>query len=119
YSGLRTLAQMAMRREPGPEASINKLFWSEYHRRLGEIAVEIEGAGALVRPDGEGYLTDRWQDVFLSSRAGTIYSGTSEIQRNIVAERALGLPKEPSGAAGGQRAAGADGARVKERGAVR
>ncbi|MBO0708097.1 MAG: acyl-CoA dehydrogenase family protein, partial [Candidatus Dormibacteraeota bacterium] len=118
YSGLRTLAQMAMRREPGPEASINKLFWSEYHRRLGEIAVEIEGAGALVRPDGEGYLTDRWQDVFLSSRAGTIYSGTSEIQRNIVAERALGLPKEPSGAAGGQRAAGADGARVKERGTV-
>ncbi|MFZ0215890.1 MAG: acyl-CoA dehydrogenase family protein [Candidatus Dormiibacterota bacterium] len=101
YSGLRTLAQMAARREPGPEASINKLFWSEYHRRLGEIAIDIVGAGALVRPDGEGYTTDRWQDVFLSSRAGTIYSGTSEIQRNIVAERALGLPKEPSAAPGG------------------
>ncbi|MGH7919690.1 MAG: acyl-CoA dehydrogenase family protein [Candidatus Dormibacteraceae bacterium] len=101
YSGLRTLAQMAARREPGPEASINKLFWSEYHRRLGEIAIEIVGAGALVRPDGEGYTTDRWQDVFLSSRAGTIYSGTSEIQRNIVAERALGLPKEPMAAPGG------------------
>jgi alkylation response protein AidB-like acyl-CoA dehydrogenase len=94
FSGLRTLAQMAARREPGPEASINKLVWSEYHRRLGEIAVDIEGPGALVRPDSEGYATDRWQDVFLSSRAGTIYSGTSEIQRNIVAERALGLPKE-------------------------
>jgi alkylation response protein AidB-like acyl-CoA dehydrogenase len=93
FAGLRTLAQLAARREPGPEASINKLFWSEYHRRLGEIAVDIEGPGALVRPDGEGYATGRWQDVFLSSRAGTIYSGTSEIQRNIVAERALGLPR--------------------------
>jgi alkylation response protein AidB-like acyl-CoA dehydrogenase len=95
YQGLRTLAQLAMKREPGPEASINKLFWSEYHRRLGEIAMDIAGTPGLVRPDGEDYATDRWQDVFLSSRAGTIYSGTSEIQRNIVSERALGLPKEP------------------------
>jgi alkylation response protein AidB-like acyl-CoA dehydrogenase len=96
FTGMRLLAQMAVKREPGPEASVNKLFWSEYHRRLGEIAMRIVGAPALVRPEGEGYVTDRWQDVFLSSRAGTIYSGTSEIQRNIVAERALGLPKEPA-----------------------
>jgi alkylation response protein AidB-like acyl-CoA dehydrogenase len=96
FQGLRLLAQMAVKREPGPEASVNKLFWSEYHRRLGEIAIDIIGTAALVRPDGEGYATGRWQDVFLSSRAGTIYSGTSEIQRNIVAERALGLPKEPA-----------------------
>jgi alkylation response protein AidB-like acyl-CoA dehydrogenase len=95
FQGLRVLGQMAAKREPGPEASVNKLFWSEYHRRLGEIAMDVVGTAALVRPDGDGYRTDRWQDVFLSSRAGTIYSGTSEIQRNIVAERALGLPKEP------------------------
>jgi alkylation response protein AidB-like acyl-CoA dehydrogenase len=95
FSGLRTLAQVAQGRPPGPEASVAKLFWSEYHKRLGEIAISIEGPDALLRPDGPGYPTDPWQNVFLSSRAGTIYSGTSEIQRNIIAERALGLPKEP------------------------
>jgi len=95
FSGLRTLAQVAEGRPPGPEASITKLFWSEYHKRLGEIAIGIVGTDALIRPDGPGYPTGGWQNVFLSSRAGTIYSGTSEIQRNIIAERALGLPKEP------------------------
>jgi alkylation response protein AidB-like acyl-CoA dehydrogenase len=95
FSGLRTLAQVAQGRPPGPEASVAKLFWSEYHKRLGEIAVGIEGPAALLRPEGAGYPTTSWQNIFLSSRAGTIYSGTSEIQRNIVAERALGLPKEP------------------------
>jgi alkylation response protein AidB-like acyl-CoA dehydrogenase len=95
FSGLRTLAQVAQGRPPGPEASVAKLLWSEYHKRLGEIAVAIEGADALLRPGGPGYPTSRWQNVFLSSRSGTIYSGTSEIQRNIIGERALGLPKEP------------------------
>jgi alkylation response protein AidB-like acyl-CoA dehydrogenase len=94
-SGLRTLAQVAGGRPPGPEASVAKLFWSEYHKRLGEIAMSIEGPDGLLRPAGAGYPTGRWQNVFLSSRAGTIFSGTSEIQRNIIGERALGLPKEP------------------------
>ena len=97
FSGLRTLAQVAAGRPPGPEASVAKLFWSEYHKRLGEIAMGIEGADGLLRPDGDGYPVSAWQNVFLSSRAGTIYSGTSEIQRNIIGERALGLPKEPNG----------------------
>ncbi len=97
YSGLRTLARVAAGRPPGPEASVAKLFWSEYHKRLGEIAISIEGADGLLRPDGDGYQVSKWQNVFLSSRAGTIYSGTSEIQRNIIGERALGLPKEPKG----------------------
>jgi alkylation response protein AidB-like acyl-CoA dehydrogenase len=95
YSGLRTLAQVAGGRPPGPEASVAKLFWSEYHKRLGEVAMSIEGPDGLLRPTGPGYPTGRWQNVFLSSRAGTIFSGTSEIQRNIIGERALGLPKEP------------------------
>ncbi len=82
---------------PGPEASVAKLFWSEYHKRLGEIAIGIEGTDGLLRPDGDDYPVSNWQSVFLSSRAGTIYSGTSEIQRNIIGERALGLPKEPRG----------------------
>jgi alkylation response protein AidB-like acyl-CoA dehydrogenase len=95
FSGLRTLAQVASGRPPGPEASVAKLFWSEYHKKLGEIAMKIEGPDGLLRPDGDGYPTTRWENVFLSSRAGTIYSGTSEIQRNIVGERVLGLAKEP------------------------
>jgi alkylation response protein AidB-like acyl-CoA dehydrogenase len=95
FSGLRTLAQVAAGKQPGPEASVAKLFWSEYHKRLGEIAMTIEGSDGLLRPEGDGYPVSGWQSVFLSSRAGTIYSGTSEIQRNIIGERALGLPKEP------------------------
>jgi alkylation response protein AidB-like acyl-CoA dehydrogenase len=95
FSGLRTLAEVAQGRPPGPEASVAKLFWSEYHKRLGELAISIVGADALLRPEGDGYPTTAWQNVFLSSRAGTIYSGTSEIQRNIIGERGLGLPKEP------------------------
>jgi alkylation response protein AidB-like acyl-CoA dehydrogenase len=95
FTGLRTLAEVAEGRPPGPEASVAKLFWSEYHKRLGEIAIGIVGPDALLRPEGPGYPTTTWQNVFLSSRAGTIYSGTSEIQRNIIGERALGLPKEP------------------------
>jgi alkylation response protein AidB-like acyl-CoA dehydrogenase len=95
FSGLRTLAQLAAGKEPGPEASVAKLFWSEYHKRLGEIAVGIEGTDALLRPAGADYPTTPWENVFLSSRAGTIYSGTSEVQRNIIGERALKLPKEP------------------------
>jgi alkylation response protein AidB-like acyl-CoA dehydrogenase len=95
FSGLRTLAALAAGRPPGPEASVAKLFWSEYHKKLGELAMDIEGPDALLRPEGDDYPVTAWQSVFLSSRGGTIYSGTSEIQRNIIGERALGLPKEP------------------------
>jgi alkylation response protein AidB-like acyl-CoA dehydrogenase len=98
FSGLRTMARLAAGLQPGPEASVAKLFWSEYHKKLGEIAAAIEGTDTLIRPEGgkDGdYVTTQWQNVFLSSRAGTIFSGTSEIQRNITGERVLGLPKEP------------------------
>jgi alkylation response protein AidB-like acyl-CoA dehydrogenase len=99
YQGIRLLATLAAKKEPGPEASVSKLFWSEYHKRLGEIAVGILGADGMVAPDASGpedYLLSKWQQTFISSRAGTIFSGTSQIQRNIIGERALGLPKEPS-----------------------
>ncbi|MDQ2876179.1 MAG: acyl-CoA dehydrogenase family protein [Actinomycetota bacterium] len=95
YSGLRTLAQLAAGKPPGPEASLVKLFWSEYWRRVGEIAVGIEGPESMLRPEGGNYPTDHWQDVFLAARAATIYAGSNEIQRNIIGERVLGLPKEP------------------------
>jgi alkylation response protein AidB-like acyl-CoA dehydrogenase len=97
FQGLRLLSMLAAKREPGPEASVNKLFWSEYHKRFGEIAMTVLGADAMVSPteaDG-GYHLGRWQTTFVSSRAGTIFSGTSQIQRNIIGERALGLPKGP------------------------
>ncbi|HEX9035302.1 MAG TPA: acyl-CoA dehydrogenase family protein [Streptosporangiaceae bacterium] len=103
FTGLRSLAEAAEGRQPGPEASISKLLWSEYHKRLGEIAVDVVGTDALIRPEGDGYPTAPWQNVFLASRAGTIYSGTSEIQRGIIGERALGLPKEPRAAADANR----------------
>jgi alkylation response protein AidB-like acyl-CoA dehydrogenase len=99
YQGLRLLSTLAAKREPGPEASVSKLFWSEYHKRLGEIAVNVLGPESMIATTGQestDYTLDRWQMTFVSSRAGTIFSGTSQIQRNIIGERALGLPKEPA-----------------------
>lgn len=95
-AGLRTLATLAAKKEPGPEASINKLFWSEYHKRLGETVMNLLGPAGAARDKEEGLSVERWWGTFLSSRAETIYAGTSEIQRRIIGERALGLPKEPS-----------------------
>lgn len=102
YQGIRLLSTLAAKREPGPEASVSKLFWSEYHKRFGEIAMSVIGADGMgfLPAEGEGreggYRLTRWQNTFVQSRAGTIFSGTSQIQRNIIGERALGLPKEPS-----------------------
>jgi alkylation response protein AidB-like acyl-CoA dehydrogenase len=95
FAGLRLLATLAADREPGPEASVSKLFWSEYHQRFADVALDILGVQGILRPPGDGYVTTPWQDVYFSSKAQTIYSGTSEIQRNIIGERALGLPKDP------------------------
>jgi alkylation response protein AidB-like acyl-CoA dehydrogenase len=76
----------------GPEASVSKLLWGRWHRDLGELAMEIRGVGALTV--GPSYQLDRDQSTFLFSRADTIYGGSDEIQRNILAERVLGLPRE-------------------------
>jgi alkylation response protein AidB-like acyl-CoA dehydrogenase len=97
FSALRRAARDPAGPETGPEAAMVNLLSTEYHRRFGEIALAITGSAGMVRPEGPGYPTSRWQDVFLSSRAGTIRSGTSEVQRDIVAERILGLPKEEPG----------------------
>jgi alkylation response protein AidB-like acyl-CoA dehydrogenase len=81
---------------PGPEASIAKLTWARWHRDLGELAMDVLGtAGTLAR--GEPYELDEWQRLWLFSRADTIYGGSDEIQRTVIAERVLGLPKEPRG----------------------
>ncbi|MDY7100478.1 MAG: acyl-CoA dehydrogenase family protein [Actinomycetota bacterium] len=107
YLGMRTLTSSLSGAGIGPEASISKLLWSEYHQKATELALDIMGAEALLAegPDAaHGISTDApgtpgstraWLTTFLGARPGTIYAGTSEIQRNIVGERVLGLPREP------------------------
>ena len=76
---------------PGPESSIGKLFWANWHRNLGELMIEVLGPeGLLGRSDGTDHPMVR---SFLNSRAETIYGGANEIQRNIAGERVLGLPR--------------------------
>lgn len=91
----RTVADIADGRKPGAHLSIWKLFWSEYHLKVTEIAMQIAGTDALIRPEGDGYRLDWFQDAFLVAYSGTIYAGTSEVQRNIIGEAVLGLPREP------------------------
>jgi hypothetical protein len=108
YLGDRILTQYLRDGELGPAASISKLYWSEYHQRVSELAMLILGPHGLVptgrrpsrnvRTDSPGApnSTASWANVFLlNARAGTVYAGSSEIQRNILAETVLGLPKEP------------------------
>jgi alkylation response protein AidB-like acyl-CoA dehydrogenase len=89
---LRTLAEVGDG-APGPEASVAKLFWANWHRRLGELAMAVAGPAGMVA-GGPPYELDEWQRLFLFSRADTIYGGSDEVQRNIIAERVLGLPRE-------------------------
>jgi len=95
---LRTLAQPSGQGTgaagTGAEASVLKLLWSRWHQALGELAMEVRGASSMLAR-GAPYDLDDWQRLFLFSRAETIYGGSDEIQLNIIAERALGLPREP------------------------
>ena len=91
FNALRTLTAV----EPGPEASVSKLHWATWHRALGELAMDVRGMSSTV-VDGAGYDLDDLQRLFLFTRADTIYGGSNQIQRNIIGERALGLPREPA-----------------------
>ena len=83
-----------------PAAMITKLYWATWHRDLGELAMDVLGPEALLGehdvPPGEGYELTALQRLFLFTRSDTIYAGSNEIQRNIIGERVLGLPKEPA-----------------------
>jgi alkylation response protein AidB-like acyl-CoA dehydrogenase len=92
YTNLRSLTALVKTGIPGPEGSIGKLVWSENNQRLTKLALEILGSHAQLT-DGGGYADGYWQYQQLRSRGNTIEAGTSEILRNIVAERVLGLPK--------------------------
>jgi alkylation response protein AidB-like acyl-CoA dehydrogenase len=72
------------------------VYWGEWHQKLGELAMDVLGPAGEIAARGP-YEWESLQKMFLFSRADTIYAGTSQIQRNIIAERALGLPKEPRG----------------------
>jgi alkylation response protein AidB-like acyl-CoA dehydrogenase len=107
FLGLRVLTQFLNGHQPGPDAGITKLYWSEYHKVVTELGVDILGAEATVpigrKPSsafgaddaGAANSSASWVDTFLNARAGTIYAGSSQIQRNIIGEMVLGLPKEP------------------------
>lgn len=94
-NGIRVLANLADGKIPsGPEASMEKLYWSEFDKRFRETALDLLGPGGqLLRTSADARPDVDWAREFLWSRAETIFSGSSEIQRNILAKRALGLPE--------------------------
>ena len=95
FSNLRALTRMLRGEPPGPEGSAAKLFWSEAVQRVLELMLEIEGPHAMLTQGSARAVDDGfWQLRFLRSRGDTIAAGTSEINRNILGERVLGLPKD-------------------------
>ena len=108
FMGYSALTRFAQGMAPGADAAITKVWWSDYHREVTELAMDIMGSAGLVaggRRPSSAFRSDdynapnstaSWQTVFLNARAGTIYAGTNEIQRNIIGEMMLGLPKEPA-----------------------
>ena len=97
FQGLKLLSEVIARKEPGPAASINKMFWSEYAQKFSTFMVNARGADSLlIENDKDGkYEVDRWIGSMFQHRSSTIWGGTAQVQRNIVGERVLGLPKEP------------------------
>ena len=93
-NGVRMLANFADGKAPGTESSIEKIFWSEFDKRFRETALDLLGPeGQLLRSSPGARRDVDWAREFLWSRAGTIYSGSSEVQRNIISKRVLGLPQ--------------------------
>jgi alkylation response protein AidB-like acyl-CoA dehydrogenase len=91
---MRTLTRMSKSGVPGPEGSIQKIFWSEMNQRMQQVAMEMLGPYAQLTRGGE-YAVDhgQWAHAYLRARGNTIEAGTSEIQRNIIGHFVLGLPK--------------------------
>jgi alkylation response protein AidB-like acyl-CoA dehydrogenase len=97
WAGLRAMRSFAlatMDAEAPGQDNVSKLLWANWHRDLGELAMDIRGRAGLVLVGNE---FDEWQRLFLFSRADTIYGGSNEVQRNVIAERVLGLPREARG----------------------
>jgi alkylation response protein AidB-like acyl-CoA dehydrogenase len=95
--GLRNFSQQLKAGIPGPEGSIGKLLWSEPNQRLSEAALGMQGPNSQIMSGSPWAIDDGlWQYAYLRSKGNTIEAGTSEIQRNIIGERVLGLPKDMS-----------------------
>ena len=88
---MRAHAERSLTGDVPGAPSVAKLLWSHWHRGLGELAMDVLGAASMIAPPGD---YDPWQRLYLFSRADTIYGGSDEIQRTIIAERVLGLPRE-------------------------
>jgi len=97
WVGLRVLRAHALRTmrdataDDGGQASVSKLLWANWHRGLGDLAMAVLGPAGLVAEEND---LNEWQRLYLFTRADTIYGGSNEVQRNIIAERVLGLPRE-------------------------
>lgn len=103
HTGLRLMRYNAMRMlsdtgsgQPDSSSLVYKLHWSSWHRNLGALAMDVLGPEAEIIESAPYNLT-RLQSMFLFTRSDTLYGGTNQIQRNIIAERGLGMPKEPKG----------------------
>src|SRR5438309_2327517 len=95
YTGARAITKLLRGEMPGPEASTGKMAWVDTHQRLQELAMEIEGPYSQLWKGSEWAIEGGvWPQSFLRSRANSIEGGTTEIQKNIIAERLLGLPKD-------------------------
>jgi alkylation response protein AidB-like acyl-CoA dehydrogenase len=93
-NGLRGLSRVLQGEQPGPEGSVNKLMWSELNQRIAETALDLLGPyGTLAEGEERAPRAGRWAYGYLRSRANSIEGGTSEVLRNILAERVLGLPR--------------------------
>ncbi len=94
YLAYRNFSRLLRGGTPGPEGSISKLLWSELNQRMNEFALSIQGPRAMLEEGSPHAVEDgRWQYGTLRARGNTIEEGTSEIQRSIIAERLLGMPK--------------------------
>jgi len=94
YTGARAVTKLLRGELPGPEASTGKMSWVDTHQRLQELAMEIQGPYAMLARGADVAVDSGvWQYSFLRSRANSIEGGTTEIQKNIIGERVLGLPK--------------------------
>jgi alkylation response protein AidB-like acyl-CoA dehydrogenase len=96
FNSMRMLSGGADDGSLSREAMIYKLYWATWHRNLGKLAMDVLGPESEIL-DGAPYALNRLQSLYLFTRADTIYGGTNQIQRNIIAERALGMPREPRG----------------------
>lgn len=97
YNSMRMLSGNTGDGELQKEALIYKLYWAAWHRDLGELAMDVLGAEAEIL-EAAPYQLTALQSLYLFVRSDTIYGGTNQIQRNIIAERGLGMPREPKGA---------------------